>query len=289
LGIHRIQIADFRQRRQFVEIFEIEIIEEFTRGGVHGRTPRHILMTDDTNPLALDQGFHDVAGHGDAANVFDVAARNRLAIGNQRQCFEQCAAVALRFFFPQARDPRRDTLHNLKTVAAGDFAQFKSAPAVTLGYRSQRLAHTGAGWTIVIFKQFAEFGHGQRFAGGQQRAFGDLLQQIAADGIFTGDNFHIFAQRFVSFRTRLRHRLDIRVDVGEFTHQGGIRYVVVSYVGITHGYVRLINSMNSKIDWFWKNAITATPVWALQDLRWRAPSHESDRMLRSARSRPAIP
>ena len=59
-------------------------------------------MADGVDPAVPFQGLDDVGGHGDVADIFDVAARHRLAIGDDCQGFHHRARVARWFFVLQS-------------------------------------------------------------------------------------------------------------------------------------------------------------------------------------------
>jgi hypothetical protein len=74
-------------------------------------------MPNDAHPLMLEQGLHDLRTHGDAADFFDIAARDRLAVRDDRQRFHQRTRILLRFLFPQATDPLAHLLPHLQAIA----------------------------------------------------------------------------------------------------------------------------------------------------------------------------
>ena len=65
-------------------------------------------MSDDPDPAALEQRLDDVGVHRHAADLLDLATRDRLAIGHQRQGLEQGARVLGRPLLPQPRHRLRD-------------------------------------------------------------------------------------------------------------------------------------------------------------------------------------
>ena len=72
----------------------------------------------------------------DAADLFDLAARDRLPVGDQRQRLEQRARILGRPLLPQARDRLRHRGADLNAVAARDLDQLQSAGLV---FGAQRL------------------------------------------------------------------------------------------------------------------------------------------------------
>ena len=74
-----------------------------------------IAMTDDANPLALQQGLGDIWIDRDPTNRFDLGTGDRLTIGNQRQRLEQRARISLWALGPQSRDCWRVLAPDLHT------------------------------------------------------------------------------------------------------------------------------------------------------------------------------
>ena len=60
----RLQLADvtqFRQRRQFVQTLEAEVVEEGLGGGQQLGLARYVAVAHHEDPVAFFQGFDDVA------------------------------------------------------------------------------------------------------------------------------------------------------------------------------------------------------------------------------------
>src|SRR5258708_4474864 len=70
------------ERRKLLERPQIEIVEEFLRGGEDRRAPGRFAVAHDVHPAALDERVEGGGRHGDAADFLDVAARHRLAVGD---------------------------------------------------------------------------------------------------------------------------------------------------------------------------------------------------------------
>ena len=131
-GAARAPFPQYGQRRQFVEVLQIEMVEELSGGGEHRRAPRHVTMTDHANPLALLQRLDDLAVDRNAANVLDLAAGDGLAVGDQRQGFQQRPGITLRTLLPEPPDPGREALAHLQTITAGHLLEFEGAPLAGL-------------------------------------------------------------------------------------------------------------------------------------------------------------
>src|SRR3546814_8230444 len=75
------------------------------RGAEQRGPARHFLDADFADPAAIEQRADDVRRHRDTAHVFDLATRDRLAIADQCQRFEQRARQPRRLLLIQARYP----------------------------------------------------------------------------------------------------------------------------------------------------------------------------------------
>ena len=64
-----LELLELRQRRQIVQLLQAEVVEKFAGGAEQLRLARHVAMTDDANPVALEQGLDDVRVHRHAANL----------------------------------------------------------------------------------------------------------------------------------------------------------------------------------------------------------------------------
>ncbi len=176
----RLQLADVAklgERRQLVEALEAEVIKEASRGAEQGGAARHVAVADYADPLALFQRLDDVAAHRHAANLLDLAAGDRLAVGNERKGFERGAGVAGLALGPQAGDPAMHLGPDLVAEAGRDFDQLHAARlAVGLQLRDRRL--DGARRRrLVLRKQLAQLRQRQRLVGRQQRGFDDAVDQ----------------------------------------------------------------------------------------------------------------
>src|SRR5690606_2021240 len=100
---------------------QIEMVEKLPSGGEHCRTPRHFAVADHTYPLTLQQRLDDLAVDRDATDIFDLATSDWLAIGDQRQSFQQGPRITLRPLFPKPPDPGRKARTHLQAIATGDF------------------------------------------------------------------------------------------------------------------------------------------------------------------------
>src|SRR6185437_11982050 len=106
LRIDLLDVADLAERRQLVERFQVEVVEERLRRAEERRLAGQVAVTDDAHPFAFFERLDDARRDADAADLLDLGARDRLAIRDQRERFEQRAGVARLPLGPQARDER---------------------------------------------------------------------------------------------------------------------------------------------------------------------------------------
>ena len=80
--------------RQLLERGQAEVVEELARRRQQRRPAGRFAIADRLDPAAILELLDDRARDRDAANVLDVAARHRLAVGDDRQRFEHRARIA---------------------------------------------------------------------------------------------------------------------------------------------------------------------------------------------------
>src|SRR5690606_33130319 len=104
----RFQLADvleLGQRRQVVQPLQPEVVEERLGRCEQFRLAGNVAVPHHADPVALLERLDDVAVDRDAADLFDLAAGDRLTVGDQRQRLQGGARVAGLAFGPQPRDP----------------------------------------------------------------------------------------------------------------------------------------------------------------------------------------
>ena len=120
-------VLELGQRRQLVQALEAEVVEEGLGGAEQLRAARHVAVADHADPLALLERLDDVGVDADAADLFDLAARDRLAVGDQRQGLQRGARVLGLALGPQARHPGVHVGLHLEAEAGGHLDQFDAA------------------------------------------------------------------------------------------------------------------------------------------------------------------
>ena len=117
-GLKLQRLGDLLERRQFLQRAQAEVVEEGPGGGVQRRPARRIAMADDVDPAAALQRLDDLRRHRHAADVLDVAARHRLAVGDDGQRLHHRARIARRLFRLQALDEGLELRPGLEAPAA---------------------------------------------------------------------------------------------------------------------------------------------------------------------------
>src|SRR5262249_37657357 len=75
-------LSDFRQRRQLFQRAQAEVVEETAGRGVERGASRRLAVADDVDPAARLQRLDDLARNADAAHILDIAAGDRLPVGD---------------------------------------------------------------------------------------------------------------------------------------------------------------------------------------------------------------
>ena len=130
-------------------------------------------MSDDLHPLPVLERLHDVRGHGDAADRFDIAAGNGLLVRNDREGLHDRARISGGLFRCQALEKRLQRRRALEAPAARDLHEFDLA-AVPFGLQFvEQLAHRFA--VERRLEQPGQLRDRHRLAGHQQRGLEDAL------------------------------------------------------------------------------------------------------------------
>ena len=146
-------LAQLAQRRQLVEAFQSEVIEEGASGAQQFGFARYVAVADHANPFALFQGLDQVAVDRHAADLFDLATGDRLAIGDQCQRFQGGARVSGLAFGPQPGDPWLQIGAHLIAEAGSDLDQLHPARSAILAQLLQRLFDRAGRGGGVVGKQ----------------------------------------------------------------------------------------------------------------------------------------
>src|SRR3546814_17191942 len=80
LWVEFAEILQLRQRRQFIQALEAEVVEEALGGAEQLRAAGDVAVADDADPLALFQRLDDVAVHRDAADLLHLPAGARQSV-----------------------------------------------------------------------------------------------------------------------------------------------------------------------------------------------------------------
>src|SRR5471030_1464534 len=91
-------IADLLQRRQLGQRIQTQVIEELLGRAQQSRAPDDVAVTDGVDPAAVFQHLDRLRIDGNAAYLFDIAARHRLPVSDDGQRFQRRARVAAWLF-----------------------------------------------------------------------------------------------------------------------------------------------------------------------------------------------
>src|SRR5690606_6648405 len=116
------------------------------------------------------------------ADLFDLAARDRLAVGDQGQRFQGRAGVAGLALGPQPRHPGVHVGLDLVTEAGRDLDQLHAAFGAVLGKPFQRRFHAAGRGGLLLRKQRVQLRQGQRLVGRQQGGLDDAVDQRLVHG-----------------------------------------------------------------------------------------------------------
>ena len=132
-------------------------------------------MSHNPDPFTLQQRSDDIGTDGNAANFLDITPGDRLPVGNQRQCFQQCPGISWWFFFPQSPDPFAVFLSDLKAKPTGNFLEFKPPALTVCCDAGQHLPHLGTSRLLTI-EQADHMVDAKRRIRSQNRSLDDLFK-----------------------------------------------------------------------------------------------------------------
>ena len=158
-----------------------EVVEKAPRGGEQRRAARRIAVTDGLDPAAILQLPQDRGGDGDAADVLDVAARHRLAVGNDGQCLHGGARIARRLLGIEPVEMLAHVGAALETPAAGQRDQLDATAVPVARQLVEQRTHLGR--LECVGQQQAHVAERHRFAGADQRGFEDTLGVLGVHAV----------------------------------------------------------------------------------------------------------
>src|SRR5712675_103134 len=172
------QAAQLRQRWQFIDGAQAEVVEELARGTQQLRPPRQFPVAHDAHPAPLQERAHDVRIHRHAAHGLDFGARDGLAVGDQRQRLEQGARIALRALRPQARHFGGELPPHLDAHATGRLLEFERAPGILALERGEAGPDRRGARPFALTEQCGKFFQPERTSGRQQTCFQHVLDVL---------------------------------------------------------------------------------------------------------------
>src|SRR6267378_2185848 len=111
-------LGNFFKWRQLFQRTQAEVVEEPARRGVEGGPARRLAVADDIDPAARFERLDDLGRDHYAADVLDIAARHRLAVGNDRERFHDGAGIARGLLRREAFDIGAKVAGGLESPAA---------------------------------------------------------------------------------------------------------------------------------------------------------------------------
>ncbi|CAM2150571.1 hypothetical protein PT2222_240011 [Paraburkholderia tropica] len=159
------------ERRQFFERLQAEIVEKLTRRGIKRGTSGYVAMTDDFDPVTVFELFDDLRIDGHPANLFDIAARDRLPVRDDRERLEHRARITRRLFGMQAVEVSAHGRLALKAPAGREAHQFDATPGPVVTQVFEQV--TDRVGRNIVGKQFAQIADFQRLLRADQCSLED--------------------------------------------------------------------------------------------------------------------
>ncbi len=125
-------LAHGLQWGQLFQRCQAQVIEKLPGCRQQCRTARYISVTDDINPATIFQHLDRLRVDRNSANVFDISARHRLTVGNDRQGLERRAGVLRGLFRIQAVEKDLHLGPALESPAIGELHQLHATPGPLL-------------------------------------------------------------------------------------------------------------------------------------------------------------
>src|SRR5258706_2455780 len=162
------QGAQILERGQFVQRAKIQIVKEYARCRIKRGATRDLAMPYLVDPTSRLERFDDPARNDDTAYVFDITSRYRLAIGDDRQRFQDGAGILWWTLGIQAIQKLLIFRTNLKAPSAGDIGEFHAfLSPVRTQFLQNTAQHIGSDFLV---EELPEVGDKQKFCAGKQRS-----------------------------------------------------------------------------------------------------------------------
>src|SRR5581483_7809951 len=168
------RLRDLLERRQLLQRAQAELVQELAGGGIERRPARGLAMPHDVDPAVVLERLDDLGGDRDAADVLDVAPRDRLAVGNDGEGLHDGTRVARRFFGEQPLDVRLEIGPGLEAPAARHRHQLDRAPAPFFAQLVEELADRVD--ANLLIEQALQLERRERLLRGEQPRLEDALQ-----------------------------------------------------------------------------------------------------------------
>src|SRR5258706_5968864 len=167
------------ERGKLVDRAHVQVVEEFLRGGEDRRASGGLARADHLDPAALHERVQGGRRDGHAADLLDVAARDRLAVRDDGEGLQHRARVARRLL---ARDAVEELLVvglHAEAPARGDAGELDGALGPVVLQLVQYLADVVG--VDLAREQALQLLHGERVAGRQERGFQHALDFAQVD------------------------------------------------------------------------------------------------------------
>ena len=128
-------------------------------------------MPDDPHPVAFHQRADDIGADGNAADLLDFAARDRLAIGDKGQRLEQRSRIPRRALFPELLQPVDHRGLDLHAEPRCDLGDYEASLLVFFVERRNGRPDFGFLRRHTLVEQALQLIDVERSAGGEQRGF----------------------------------------------------------------------------------------------------------------------
>ncbi len=159
----RFRRIDLSQGRKFVQGLQPKIVQKLMGRAQQSGPARGIAMPQDLDPATLLKGAHNLRGYRHAANIFDIAARDRLTPGNDGQGFKngsrilggpyggETTQVPLHFGPTLEAPPCRDADELQPSVLPVQLKQRQQAPQIVRSdfFCCEKLAQFGQGHGLI--------------------------------------------------------------------------------------------------------------------------------------------
>src|SRR5262249_33005997 len=168
------ELVKLPQRRQILEILQIEELEELLARPVQHRPPRLLLLAEDADEAAVEEDLHGAAAVH-AADLVDLGAGDRLAVGDDGEHLELRARELDGLSGDELAHPVGVHRVGAELKAAGDLVQ-DDPPVGVVG--AERLDRSGDVLDVALLGHVDQPLQRQRLVRREQEALDDRLEPL---------------------------------------------------------------------------------------------------------------